>query len=186
MNQLGLESPHLVGYSMGGMIAQELVLKHPKRIRSLTLLATFPKPDDYTKALMESLKAAKQSLNLEAFSRTLGLRVFTHRFFNNPDAVKMWIDRVLTNPYPQSVAGFIRQANAIIGHDALSRLSEIAVSTHVIVGEEDILTPPRYSKALAEKIPGAKLTTITECGHAVPAEKAAEFNRVALDFLAQH
>lgn len=186
LDQLGLESPHVIGYSMGGMIAQELSIKFPNRVRSLTLLSTLPKPDDYTKALMESLKSAKQGLPTEVFYRTLGLRVFTHRFFNNPEAVRMWMERVLSNPHPQSIAGFVRQADAIIGHDTQNRLSEITVPTHVIVGDEDILTPPRYAQILADRIPGARLTTVAGVGHAVPAEAAEKFNRVALDFLAQH
>lgn len=186
LDQLGLESPHIVGYSMGGMIAQELALKLPNRARSLTLLATVPKLDAYGKALIESLKAAKRNLAPAEFSWTLGLRAFTYRFFNNPDAVKMWMDRVIANPYPQSVAGFIRQADAAIAHDTLSRLARITMPTHVIVGEEDMLTPPRHARTLAGGISGAVLTTISEGGHALPTEKAAEFNRVALGFLAQH
>ncbi len=185
LDQLGLKSPHVIGYSMGGMVAQELALKYPSRVRSLTLLSTLPKPDGYTKALVESLKTTKQSLPVEAFYRTLGLRVFTHNFFNNADAVRMWMERVSSNPYPQSVAGFMRQADAIIAHDTLSRLAQITLPTHIIVGDEDILTPPRYARILAEKIPGAKLTTIAGVGHAVPAEMADKFNRVTLDFLAQ-
>lgn len=171
---------------MGGMIAQELVLKFPKRVRSLTLVSTLAKPDNYTVAVLETLKAAKQNLTDELFYRTLGLRVFTHRFFNNPEAVRMWLDRALSNPYPQSVAGFIRQADAIVGHDTVSRLAEITVPTHVIFGDEDILTPPRYSHILAEGIRGRKLTTIAGVGHGVPAEAAEKFNRIALDFLVQH
>ena len=97
----------------------------------------------------------------------------------------MWLDRVLTNPYPQSVAAFIRQADAIMGHDTVSRLAEIAAPTHVIFGDEDILTPPRYSHTLAEGIRGARLTTIAEVGHGIPAEAAEKFNRAALAFLAQ-
>lgn len=186
MDTVGLEPPHVVGYSMGGMIAQEMALSYPKRIRSLTLLSTAPRADAYLAALLASLKVAKRSLNREDFLLTLGLRVFTHRFFANLDAVKTWMSTALANPYPQSVAGFVRQADAILNHDTLGRLGSIAVPTHVIVGDEDILTPSRHSHVLAEQIPGARLTVIPEAGHVAFTEKAADFNRHALEFLSQH
>jgi pimeloyl-ACP methyl ester carboxylesterase len=62
----------------------------------------------------------------------------------------------------------------------------IGVPTHVIVGEEDIMLPPRFSRALAQSIPGAELTVIPGGAHALHAEKPAEFNRAVLDFLKRH
>jgi pimeloyl-ACP methyl ester carboxylesterase len=56
----------------------------------------------------------------------------------------------------------------------------------VIVGAEDILTPPRLSRTLAERIPGARLTVIPEAGHLVGWEKAMEFNQAVLGFLKEH
>jgi len=184
--QLGIRSFHLVGYSMGGMIAQELALAFPGRIRTLTLLATAPKVDAYVATLFATLKAAKLKLSLEEFLRTIGLRVFTHRFYENPDNVQKWMSRALANPYPQSAASFVRQADAILGHNTMDRLHGIAIPTHVVVGEEDIFVFPRFSQSLAATIPAAKLTVIPEAGHAVAAERATEFNRIALEFLAMH
>lgn len=184
--QLGIRSFHLIGYSMGGAIAQELALGFPDRIRTLTLLSTFPKIDAYVATLLGTLKAAKLKLSREEFLQTIGLRVFTHRFYENPETVQKWMSRALANPYPQSAAAFLRQADAILGHNALDRLHRIATPTHVVVGEEDIFVYPRFSRSLAEIIPAAKLTVIPDAGHAVASERAVEFNRIALEFLTGH
>lgn len=184
--QLGIRSFHLIGYSMGGAIAQELALGFPERIRTLTLLATFPTIDAYVATLIGTLRAAKLKLSREEFLQTIGLRVFTHRFYENPENVQKWMGRALANPYPQSAAAFLRQADAILGHNALDRLHRIATPTHVVVGEEDIFVYPRFSRSLAEKIPAAKLTVIPDAGHAVATERAVEFNRIALEFLTGH
>jgi len=186
MDKVGIESAHVVGYSMGGMIAQEMTLARPQRVRSLTLLATAPRPDAYLTALLRSLIPAKRHLTREDFTWTLGLRVFTHRFFANPEAVKAWQDRVLGHPYPQSADSFVRQAEAVLQHDSLDRLGAIRVPTHVMVGDEDILVPPRHSRILAERIAGARLTEISEAGHVPFMEKAAEFNRSVLEFISRH
>lgn len=185
-DQLGIHSFHVIGYSMGGMIAQELALGFPERVRTLTLLATVAKVDASVATLFASLKAAKLRLIREEFLQTIGLRVFTHRFYENPETANTWMARAIANPYPQSAAAFLRQADAILAHDATDRLHRIAIPTHVMVGEEDIFLPPRFSRTLAALVPAAKLTVIPEAGHAVATERSAEFNRLALDFLARH
>lgn len=186
LERLGLDSVHLVGYSMGGMIAQEIALAHPRRLRSLTLMCTTAKPDACLAEILETLGTAKRGLSAEDFLRILGLRIFTYRFYANPQAVKTWLDRALANPYPQSIAGFMRQAGAVLGHDATQRLAAISVPTHVIAGEEDIFIPPRHSRALAERIPGAEVTVVPAGAHALHVEKPAEFNRSLLEFLGRH
>jgi pimeloyl-ACP methyl ester carboxylesterase len=65
----------------------------------------------------------------------------------------------------------------------LDRLKSITAPTHVIVGSEDILTPPRQSRALAGEIPAAKLTTVPEAGHGLFWEKPMEFNQAVLGYL---
>lgn len=184
--QLGIRSFHVIGYSMGGLIAQELALGFPDRIRTLTLLATFPKIDAYVATLFANLKAAKLKLSREEFLQTIGLRVFTHRFYENPENVQKWMSRALANPYPQTAAAFLRQADAVLGHNALNRLHRITAPTHVVVGEEDIFAYSRFSRSLAALIPAAKLTVIPEAGHAVATERAVEFNRIALEFLTRN
>ena len=186
LDRLGLASVHLIGYSMGGMIAQEIALRQPQRLRSLTLMCTAAKPDGYTTELIESLATAKRTQGREDFLRTIGLRIFSRRFYADPRAVRTWLDRMLENPYPQSVEGFMRQARAVLAHDAAQRLSDLRVPTHVVAGEEDIMLPPRFSRELAERIPGARLTVIAQGAHALHVERPAEYNHAVLGFVQSH
>jgi pimeloyl-ACP methyl ester carboxylesterase len=185
LDHLQLDRVHLVGYSMGGMIAQELALAHPARLRSLTLMSTAARPDAYVRTMLQTLGAAKRDSSTEDFLKSVAIRVFSYRF-HETGALRIWLDRMFANPYPQSVAGYMRQADAIYGHDAAQRVQAIRTPTHVIAGEEDILIPPRFSRALAQSIRGAELTVIPESAHALHAEKPTEFNRAVLDFLKRH
>lgn len=182
MDHLGLERVHLVGYSMGGMIAQEIALTNPKRLRTLTLMCSAAKVDAYTRSMFEAFVVEKRRLDRGEFLRAFALRVFGHAFYA-AGGHQAWLDRMLAHPFPQSDAAFVRQTEAILGYDATERVREIKVPTHVVAGGEDIMLPPRYSEELARDIPGSELTVFSGAGHAVHVEKAAEFNRVVLGFL---
>jgi pimeloyl-ACP methyl ester carboxylesterase len=86
-------------------------------------------------------------------------------------------------PFPQSLESYLRQSAAFKAHDTLDRLPSISVSAHVIVGEEDIYTPIRYSLEIANAIPGATLTTIPEAGHGLFWEQTDLFNRSLGNFM---
>src|SRR5207245_1770785 len=69
-------------------------------------------------------------------------------------------------PYPQSLAGFVHQGEAVRAHDTLERLRDIRCPTLVTVADHDILVPPRFSHAIAQRVPGAELKTLADAGHA--------------------
>jgi 3-oxoadipate enol-lactonase len=159
---------HIVGASMGGMIGQVLALKHPECVRSLTLVCTTARPDAYMRHAIGSWKIISALCDRE---QLVGMRIpwlFTHRWFENAEAMSKYMERVLSNPFPQTMNG----------------LSDIRVPTHVIVGAEDILIPPRHSQLLAAKIPGARLTVVPETGHCLFWETPSQFNAAMLGFLA--
>jgi 3-oxoadipate enol-lactonase len=186
LEQLDLGQAHVLGSSMGGMIAQEFAINYPERVRSVTLACTFPAAEPYCVQVIESWKTLRRQVTREEFYEAVGPWVFTHRFYQQPENVQMFAQMVQENPFPQSMAGFLRQCDAILAHNTLERLECITAPTHVIVGDDDILTPPRHSHTLAEKIPGARLTMVPEAGHAVGWEKPMEFNQEVLDFLKEH
>lgn len=185
MGLLGPERFHLIGSSMGGLIAQELALGHAGQVRSLTLVSTFAKVDPYLSTAFATLNAAHRSLSEGEILQALGLQAYTDRIYANQQAAQAWLSRAAVHPRPQSPAAYVRQANAGANHDTLGRLHSINIPTHVVVGENDVVTPPSQSRVLAEQIPGARLTVIPGAGHAVAVENAAELNRAVLGFLAQ-
>lgn len=187
MSALGIDRAHIVGASMGGMIAQEVALRHASRVRSLQLHCTFARPDAQTRALLAAWRAARPSLSREQYMRLQFLWLFSPvTWQERPEFIEAILASGLANPYPQSETGFLRQGDAVLAHDTLERLSALRVPTLVTVGEDDILVPPRFSHLLAERIPDAELHTVPGAGHVHFWEQVEAFNQLGLKFLDRH
>ena len=96
----------------------------------------------------------------------------------------MVVDGMMANPYVEPLYAYVRKLEAVGGFDTRDRLHLIAAPTMVLVGQEDILTPPILSRELAAGIPGAELVVLEGGGHAFSGEIWQDFNRAVLDFLA--
>jgi pimeloyl-ACP methyl ester carboxylesterase len=187
LDALGVERAHVLGVSMGGMIAQEIALNHPHRVRSLQLHCTYARPDRYMLALMQTWRAIRAQATVEEWLRTVSLWLFSPRTFQTrPELVDAVVQMGLANPYPFSMTGFVRQGDAVRGHDALERLPAVACPTLVSVGTDDILIPPRFAREIAAAIPGAELRTIDDAAHVYFWERADVFNAMCVDFLTRH
>ena len=182
---LELESFHLVGVSMGGAIAQEVALAAPDRVRTLTLAMTWPRGGAWAAKLSELWSARVEHMSREERVDELMLLTLSEDFFENADGVAWLRDLMLQNPHPQSADAFARQLDASSRHDTRERLGRLAMPTHVIGAEHDILVPIWKSRELAELIPGAQLSVIDAGPHGANLERAEEFNRLVLDFLDQ-
>jgi len=187
LDRLGVESAHVLGVSLGGMIAQELALRHPGRVRTLQLHCTAARADRYVLALLDNLRMVRDRLGRELAQRAMALWLFAPTTFNErPEFIDMLLYAASQQSYPQSDAGFALQADAVLAHDALERLAAITCPTLVAVGEEDLLAPVRFSRELATAIPHAEFRTIPRAGHAFFWEQPAEFNALCLTFLRKH
>jgi 3-oxoadipate enol-lactonase len=182
---LELESFHLVGASMGGAIAQEVALAAPDRVRTLTLAMTWPRGGAWAATLSELWSARVEHMSREERVDELMLLTLSEDFFENADGVAWLRDVMLQNPHPQSADAFARQLDASSRHDTRERLGRLAMPTHVIGAEHDILVPVWKSRELAELIPGARLSVVDAGPHGANLERAEEFNRLVLDFLDQ-
>ena len=183
MNAIGVPSAHIVGLSMGGMIGQEMAISSPDRVSSLTLVCTCAANEPATAGLLRAWKASRPHCDDLDFVLMLSSWLFTHRFYQDAAGVEGFLQLVRSNPFPQSVSGFLRQCDAVLSHDSRDRLSRITAPTRIIVGVEDTLTPPRYSRFLAERIPGADVTEVPNAAHLLSLETPDEFNRVLIEFL---
>jgi pimeloyl-ACP methyl ester carboxylesterase len=183
MAALGLSRAHIVGASMGGMIAQEIALHYPERVSSLTLVCTGTSVDPVTAGILRAWRVQRPHGSPEDFVLSLSAWIFTYRFYQQIDAVQGFLQMVGGNPFPQTAAGFQRQCDAVLSHDTERRVASITAPTHVIVGAEDNLTPPRHARALAGQIAGATLTEIPAAGHGLFWEQAEAFNTAVLQFL---
>ena len=187
MDALGVGRAHIVGASMGGMIAQELALRHPGRVRTLQLHCTAPIIDAYGRFLIDTLLAVKARGDREENVRAVMPWILCRKTMTErPDFIRFWIDRALTYPYPIGYEGLSRQADAIRSHDTLGRLGEISVPTLITTGSEDILVPPSSSRELHARIPGSELHVIGDAGHLHFIEQAEAFNEACVRFLQKH
>ena len=187
LDALGVDRAHVCGVSMGGMIAQEVALRHPTRVVTLQLHATLARPDGYLRALTAAWRTLRPTLEREDWMRTLALWLFAPcTYERRPELVELVVQNALMNPYPQSLTGFRRQGDAVLSHDALERLAQIRCPTLVSVAEHDILVPPRFSHEIARRLVGTELKTLADAGHAYMWERPEAFNSMCLDFIARH
>jgi pimeloyl-ACP methyl ester carboxylesterase len=190
LDAAGVESTHIIGASMGGMIAQEFALQYPQRVRTLVLACTTPggpHSPDYERMQTEAatmLDADAIDVTPERMRETLEM-LFTPEFIANPGPGFMQFAGS-SMQYPASLEGTKAQMRAILAHDTYDRLPQIAVPTLVVAGDADPLVSPENSRILAERIPGAELRLLPGLRHGFTAEKPEETNAILLEFLAQH
>jgi pimeloyl-ACP methyl ester carboxylesterase len=197
LDGLRIERCHVVGVSMGGMIAQELALRHPARVSGLVLACTYPEPDaeierqrrDSVAEMGGTVTASGDvAIDLSSFDpllffQTLLPRVFNQSFIDNelPRLMALFGGAL---QYGISLEAILAQAAAVMSHRATDRLHRIAAPTLVITGDADLLIPPTHSDVLARHIPGARLVKVPGGSHGFNLETPEVFNRAVLDFLA--
>jgi len=187
MDGLGVAAAHISGASMGGMIAQELALRHPARVLTLQLHCTTPTVDGYGHVVIDNFLRAKAQWDAEQFVRfSLPWLLTRQTFAEHPEFVETWIQRSVEYPHQTSLVGLSRQADAIRGHDTRARLPALRVPTLITTGTEDILVAPAASDALHTLIPGSELRRIAGGAHMHFIEQFAAFNEICLEFLRKH
>lgn len=170
----GFERFHLVGVSLGGMISQELALRAPHRVRSLTLIATHPGGPFGVLPHVEGLTAFVRSLmgSRDARVRALQKVLYPPEFLAKVDKAQLDARMKLQvgdRAAPRTLAA---QLFAVVRHDTRSRLAGIIAPTLVIRPDKDILVRPAHSDILARGIPGARLMPVPEAGHGVTFQSA--------------
>jgi 3-oxoadipate enol-lactonase len=186
MEAIGIKEAHVLGLSLGGFIAQELAIKHPKRVKSLVLATAAACMPPRTKHVESTwAAAAKEGITRRTLLNLQAPFLFTDDLFQTPDLLTMFAEGMAANPYPPPPHGFARQVEACVEHDTRGRLGRIAAPTLVLVGREDVLLPVRLSEELASGIPNAKLVVLEGGGHGFNGEIADRFNKAVLDFLSR-
>lgn len=183
MDRLGIEKASVLGFSMGGFIAQEMALAHPDRVDKLILLASAPYIDGYTRTVVRSLIDARRSnMSREQIVRLTSIFLYSPELLDDEERYEKSILNSLANQWPQQDHAFIRQAHAVLNFDARDRLSNIKQATLVVGGKDDALLPIRNSQRLAELIPNATLKELPG-GHVGAMEYPNEYNQAFLEFL---
>ncbi len=186
LDQLDVPRAHVLGTSMGGTIAMELAVRHPKRVRSLALCCTWADGDARFLAAIESWRALARQLSLaDRFRHLLFPWIYSPAFLADPKLVEDALARALAYPYPTKAETYERQGAGILEWNGsrLAELKKLRIPALVLAGRDDILTPPAFSRRLAGLIPKAQLRIIPG-GHGFFLEEAPRFNRAVLQFLA--
>jgi len=186
LDHLGVERAHVVGASMGGTIAMELAIRHPARVRSLALCGTWAEGDGRFVRTIEGWRALAPQLSAEDWLRHVLLPwLYSPGFLADGKRVAEVVERALAYPFPTRAEAIERQGRGLLEWNG-TRVREIAkldTPTLVLVGRDDVLTPPAFSRRLAALIPGARLK-ILPGGHGFSIEEADRFNRALLAFVA--
>jgi 3-oxoadipate enol-lactonase len=188
LDALGVRRAHLLGLSMGALIAQEFALRHPDRVDRLVLSGPDAAPAANVFHPIAVWRWVKENDPGGAiFAAQQFTWLFSSSTLRNRAAVQQTIDFLSSNPNPVAPAAYARQAEAYLQYDPAGRLGRIAARTLVIVGEQDLLTPPWIAREVADAIPHARVGIIRGDGasHIVPLERPAEFNELVLSFLTE-
>ena len=178
------ESAHVLGVSMGGMVAQHIALDHRERVRSLTLACTTA--GGRRGAPPWRLLAASALRPVFGPTRTFPLVApvlyapETRR--SKQDRLREDLERRMADR--TSALTIYAQMGAIVGHDTRARLGELeGISTLVVHGLEDALVPVARARELAKSIPGARLALIPSCGHVLTTDAEEETAEAIVDHL---
>ena len=184
LRALGIPRAHVLGVSLGGMIAQEVALRHPDRVEGLVLGCTGPggglsvRPPPEAMAAFALVKREDPEAELR---RMLPFLYTDACMRERPGEVEGFVRRRLDHPTPPG--GYLAQLFAAVSHDASSRLEKIQARTLVITGDADRLVHWENSLRITGRIPAATLIVLPGAPHRLFAETADAFNLEVLRFL---
>src|SRR3954469_24932544 len=186
LDGLGWARAHVLGFSMGGAIAQELAIRSPERVDRLVLFATFPggllgipAPWPVLRRLFDV-----EGLSPEGAARQVWPVTYSAAYLGaHPEAVEAQMRREIAHPTPDHAAR--GQGAAVRAFSSGLRLSRIRAETLVATGGEDALVPPGNARILASGIPGARLAVLPSLGHRAIWEAPEDMRALISEFLAQ-
>ncbi len=184
LDHIDIGQVNVVGHSMGGQIAQELVLAHPGRVKSLILLSTFAKADGRCNHVIATWGDLPSSIDLKLYEQVVFPWIFTDEFYTIPGMVEQLIEWAVNYPFTPATHTLYHHSRAILSSDTQDRLHNIDCPTLILVGKQDILTPVKFSEQLAQSIPHAELVVIDRGGHGFLIECSDTVISVMLKFLA--
>jgi pimeloyl-ACP methyl ester carboxylesterase len=185
MDALGIDSAHIFGVSMGGLIAQVMALDYPHRVKKVALGCTTHggrhavQPEKDVMAILA--QAADPNTPQEVGIRKRASLVLSEGFQRNePEKAEWYVKNALKHaPTLQGAKG---QMKALGVFNVKERLGDIHCPVLLMTGDEDRMIPPENSRLLAKGIPGAELCVVKGAGHSFYFERPEEVNRILIDF----
>jgi pimeloyl-ACP methyl ester carboxylesterase len=188
LEALDVGSAHVIGWSLGSAVAQELALNHADKVASLVLYGTWGRCDGYGRSMIAALRCPWAPGDVETALAALGL-AYSPQLLDNPAFETMVADVLPLLPQTEAqVRMTVGQWDADLVHDTLDRLGGIVAPTTVIVGDQDLLTPPWQGRTVAERIPGAEFHLVGGAGssHSMHVERTEDWLDLVLAHLKRH
>lgn len=179
INKLKINKICLLGHSMGGAIAQQIVLTYPDLVQHLFLISSFAELDVIARLfLIGRYELLKSGADKYTVALSTIPTIFGNRFLCQEDNQKLAIQRMINNP--QTLAGMFGQLNACLKHDAKNELVRIKCDTSIITGGDDILVNPQHSIYLHSAIANSTFSQISNAGHMVQLEQPQELANIII------
>jgi pimeloyl-ACP methyl ester carboxylesterase len=178
----GLERFHLLGVSMGGMIAQEYAIAQADRLLSASFCCTYSYPGPFCLRMFACWRDLVPKLGVGFTQREVLLWAFTTDFFEERDAELRQVEQLMA-ANPQPTEPYLAQLYSIEEHDTRGRLGAVSCPALTLVGAGDLIINPKLSRRLHDELPRSTWVEVRG-GHACLWEYPEEFNRAVLDFLA--
>jgi pimeloyl-ACP methyl ester carboxylesterase len=182
LDHVGVGRAHVVGLSMGGMIAQEVAIRYPERVAKLILTSTYARVDAWSKRVLELRRAVITNLGFQTGFQFSSLFVFS------PQAFRERRDFIAQREAEQAQVdgpSFLAQLDFLLAHDTESHLKAIRARTLVICGELDMLTSALQNQELAAGIADATLEIVRGASHGMVWDRTDEYADRILSFLRQ-
>lgn len=185
MNHLHIEKSHLIGFSMGGMVAQAFALKHKEKLKTLTIMnAVANRTEEQRKAILLRVAEVKNTGPAVTIEPAIG-RWFNQEFLiNHEDTVSRIRKRLQTNDPASYLAAYSLFAEA--DEELWPKLHEINLPTFIMTGENDIGSNPEMAKLMHKKIAHSELLIVPEVKHMLPVEKAEIVNEAIRLFIRKY
>lgn len=197
LQSLGAENPVLIGWSMGGLISMQYSMDYPENVKALVLIATRGHKNPGLK-----LKVVKQYIQaqLDLMFTLAAPRAYDPEEVESPPPPETWLKRevkkMLSPHAPEAVYEWVMSelrenprkqyfevVRSLWNWKAGTRLKDIRVPTLIMVGEEDVMTPPRFSQLLHEEISNSTLVVFESASHYLALERSEDVNAEILNFL---
>ncbi len=181
LDAAGIESAHVFGVSMGGMIAQEFALRYPRRVRSLLLGCTGAGGPHAVRAEPEATQLLMARVHMSPEESAEAAVPFIYDSGTPRERIEEDLAK-RRKWFPRREA-YMAQLQGILSWEAYSRLSQITAPTLVIHGESDRLVPPGNGQLIAARIPGAKLVMLGHASHIFATDQPEAAHHAILEFL---
>ena len=184
MDQLNIDSAHLIGTSYGGEVAMKTAIEHPNRVKSLSIIDSVSELDAVLTTFVSGWKAIAQTKDGERFFKQMLPSIYSDTYLRNNAEMLAQRAKAMNTMPASYLEGQIALYDTFIGDVTMtSDLTKINCPTLVVCGENDILKPRKFSQIIVDQIKNSEFLIIPDCGHVTIFEKPDALNSALLGFI---